>query len=164
MLFGNGLCLLVSCAVEQIFYGSLTFQLQFPSLSVFYLGCSCYQQRRIPGNLHGKGNEVTFKKYSLMGILRSLPGRSALSPAALPPWQTVTLSSPWPVPPYRVLLDKRNSPDLEQLMEQRKPYRYASGGDPTGCAMLLSEERDELLPENNQKLTQTIVSCLGQQM
>ena len=90
--------------------------------------------------------------------------------------------------PRRDLLDKRCSQDLEQLMEQRKPYRYAAGdtrltaseaseryflgaaapilseGDLMGCVMLLLEERDEVLEESDQKLVQTVATFLGRQM
>lgn len=87
--------------------------------------------------------------------------------------------------PRRDLLDKRNSQDLEHLMEQRKPYRYAAGdaklrasessdryflgvaapiiaeGDLMGCVMLLMEDKDDPWGGADQKLAQTIASFLG---
>ena len=88
----------------------------------------------------------------------------------------------------RDLMDKRNSQELEQLMEQRKTYRYQSGdsrirvsdtvekyhlgvasvilseGDVMGCVMILLEEKDLPLAEPEQKLVQTVSGFLGRQM
>ena len=90
--------------------------------------------------------------------------------------------------PKRELMEKRNSQEVEQLMEQRKTYRYQSGesrirvsdqvekyhlgvatpilteGDLMGCVMLLLEESDLPLTEQEQKLAQTVAGFLGRQM
>ena len=88
----------------------------------------------------------------------------------------------------RDLMDKPNSQELEQLMEQRKTYRYQSGdsririsdnvekyhlgvatpilteGDLMGCVILLLEENDLPLTEQEQKLAQTVAGFLGRQL
>ena len=139
-----------------------------------------------------KDGEVIFKKYSPMGdlsefaaqICDSISRNTGRIAAVADRDAIIALSGA----PRRDLLDKRNSPDLEQLMEQRKPYRYTagsarlrvsessdryflsvaapilSGGDLMGCVLLLGEEKDEPLSESDQKLAQTIASFLGQQM
>ena len=90
--------------------------------------------------------------------------------------------------PKRDLVDKRNSQELEQLMDQRKTYRYQSGdsrlrvsdsveryhlgvaapivseGDLMGCVALLLEANDLPLTEQEQKLVQTVSGFLGRQM
>ena len=90
--------------------------------------------------------------------------------------------------PKRDLLEKSNSPELEQLMEQRKNYRYRSGearlraaetveryhlgvaapiiaeGDLMGCVLLLMGENDMAPTESEQKLAQTVASFLARQM
>ena len=88
----------------------------------------------------------------------------------------------------RELMDKPNSPELEQLMEDRKLYRYSPGGDklkPTdhsdryhlglaapilcqgdilGCVMMLLEEDNAPLSELDQRLVSTVAEFLGKQM
>ena len=78
--------------------------------------------------------------------------------------------------------------ELEQLMEQRKSYRYRAGdtplrpaeavdryhlgvaapiiseGDLMGCVMLLLEENDAPLAESDQCLAKTAAGFLGRQM
>ena len=90
--------------------------------------------------------------------------------------------------PRRELLDKRNSADLEQIMEQRRSYRYHPGevhlrpaeavdryhlgvaapiiseGDLRGCVMLLLSENDSAPGESEQKLAQTVAGFLGRQL
>ena len=90
--------------------------------------------------------------------------------------------------PKRELIDKPNSEELGQLMEQRKNYLYEVGepriqaaegaekyhlgaaapilsqGDLMGCVMLLLSEGDTPLSEQDQKLAQTAASFLGKQM
>ena len=85
-------------------------------------------------------------------------------------------------------MDKPNSPELEQLMEERKLYRYNPGseklrptehaaryhlglaapilcqGDILGCVMMLLEENSELLGESDQRLVSTVAEFLGKQM
>ena len=88
----------------------------------------------------------------------------------------------------RELMDKPNSAELDRLMEQRKNYRYESGGsripatestekyhlgvvspilsqgDLMGCVMLLLQEHDKPLSESDQILAQTAAGFLGKQM
>ncbi len=139
-----------------------------------------------------KDGEVIFKKYSPMGDLSDFAGQICDSigkntgriAAVSDRDSIIALAGA----PRRDLLDKRNSQDLEHLMEQRKPYRYAAGdaklrasessdryflgvaapiiaeGDLMGCVMLLMEDKDDPMGEGDQKLAQTIASFLGQQM
>jgi len=139
-----------------------------------------------------KDGEVIFKKYSPMGDLSDFAaqicdsiGKNTGRIAAVSDRDAIIALAG---APRRDLLDKRNSADLEHLMEQRKPYRYAAGdakiyacesseryfvgtaapilseGDLMGCVILLLEDKDEPLEESDQKLVQTIASFLGQQM
>ncbi len=139
-----------------------------------------------------KDGEVIFKKYSPMGDLSDFAaqicdsiGKNTGKIAAVSDRDSIIALAG---APRRDLLDKRNSQDLEHLMEQRKPYRYAAGdtrlpasesseryflgvaapilseGDLMGCVMLLLEEKDEPLEESDLKLVQTIAGFLGQQM
>ena len=90
--------------------------------------------------------------------------------------------------PKRELLEKPNSSQLEQLMQQRTNYLYKPGeprlpvsdgvsgyhlgtaapilsqGDLMGCVMLLLEEDDGTLQEADQALTRTAAGFLGKQM
>ena len=90
--------------------------------------------------------------------------------------------------PKRELLDKHNSQELENLMEQRKNYRYEPGqtkifaadgtekyflgaaapvlcqGDLMGCVLLLMEEGTEQMQDSEQRLVQTMAEFLGKQM
>ena len=90
--------------------------------------------------------------------------------------------------PKRELLDKPNSQELDRLMEQRKNYRYETGGsmlpategtdkyhlgvaapilcqgDLMGCVMLLLGENDKPLAESDQKWAQTVAQFLGKQL
>ena len=139
-----------------------------------------------------KDGEVIFKKYSPMGDLSDFAaqicdsiGKNTGRIAAVADRDSVIALAG---APRRDLLDKRNSPDLEHLMEQRKPYRYLDGdaklrvsessdryflgvaapilaeGDLMGCVLLLLDEKDEPMTEADQKLAQTIATFLGQQM
>ena len=139
-----------------------------------------------------KDGEVIFKKYSPMGdlsdfaaqICDSIAKNTGRIAAVSDRDAIIALAGA----PRRDLLDKRCSQDLEQLMEQRKPYRYAAGdthlaaseaseryflgvaapilseGDLMGCVMLLLEDRDGVLEESDQRLVQTVASFLGRQM
>lgn len=139
-----------------------------------------------------KDGEVIFKKYSPMGDLQDFAaqicesiGKNTGHIAAVSDRDAIIAVAG---APKRELLEKRNSPELEQLMEQRKSYRYHSGearlravesvdryhlgvavpivaeGDLMGCVMLLIEEKDMAPTESEQKLAQTVAGFLGRQM
>ena len=139
-----------------------------------------------------KDGEVIFKKYSPMGELQDFAsqicesiGKNTGHIAAVADRDTIIAVAG---APKRELLEKRNSAELEQIMEQRKSYRYRSGdarlrpaeaveryhlgvaapiiaeGDLMGCVMLLMNENDAALGESEQKLAQTVAGFLGRQM
>ena len=139
-----------------------------------------------------KDGEVIFKKYSPMGELQNFAaqicdsiGKNTGHIAAVADRDSIIAVAG---APKRELLEKRNSNDLEQLMEQRKSYRYRNGetrlrpaeavehyhlgvaapivaeGDLLGCVMLLMQENDTAPDEAEQKLAQTVASFLGTQM
>ena len=139
-----------------------------------------------------KDGEVIFKKYSPMGDLQSFAaqmcdaiGKNTGHIAAVSDRDSIIAISG---APRRELLDKRNSSDLEQIMEQRRSYRYRPGevhlrpaeevehyhlgvaapiisaGDLMGCVMLLLGENDSAPAEADQKLAQTVAGFLGRQM
>ena len=139
-----------------------------------------------------KDGEVIFKKYSPMGDLTEFAAqicesiaRNTGHAAAVCDRDTVIAASG---SAKRSLVDKRNSAAVEQLMEQRRSYRYTgeglrlpvadgepvfigaaapitSEGDLMGCVMLLMGENDLKLPtEFDQKLAQTVAGFLGRQM
>ncbi len=136
--------------------------------------------------------EVIFKKYSPIGELASFAGQYA---------DVLSKTSGYPVvvcdrdhvvtvagAPKKELLERRVSPMLEELMQQRKPFlfesqdqnklnpvegidRYAlaqspivASGDVYGSIMFLSDEKNELLGESDAKLIQTAAAFLGKQM
>ena len=139
-----------------------------------------------------KDGEVIFKKYSPMGELQDFAsqicesiGKNTGHIAAVADRDTIIAVAG---APKRELLEKRNSAELEQIMEQRKSYRYCSGdarlrpaeaveryhlgvaapiiaeGDLMGCVMLLMNENDAAPDESEQKLAQTVAGFLGRQM
>ena len=139
-----------------------------------------------------KDGEVIFKKYSPMGDLQDFAvqmcesiGKNTGHIAAVADRDAIIAVSG---APKRDLLKKRNSPELEQLMEQRKNYRYRNGearlraaetveryhlgvaapiiteGDLMGCVLLLMGENDMAPTESEQKLAQTVASFLARQM
>ena len=139
-----------------------------------------------------KDGEVIFKKYSPMGDLQDFAaqlceaiGKNAGHIAAVADRDSIIAVSG---APKRELLEKRNSSELEQLMEQRRNYRYRSGetrlrpaeavenyhlgvaapiiaeGDLMGCVMLLMNDNDAAPTESEQILAQTIAGFLGRQM
>ncbi len=139
-----------------------------------------------------RDGEVIFKKYSPMGDLVELAaqlcesiGKNTGHIAAVCDRDSVIALAG---APKRDLIDKRCSQELEQIMEQRKTYRYQSGdskvrvsdhveryhlgvatpilseGDLMGCVMILLEENDQPLTEPEQKLIQTVAGFLGRQM
>ncbi|MGO5115458.1 stage V sporulation T C-terminal domain-containing protein [Candidatus Avoscillospira sp. LCP25S3_F1] len=139
-----------------------------------------------------KDGEVIFKKYSPMGDLSDFAGQLCESIykntghlAAISDRDTVIALSGGH---RRELGDKRVSNALEQLMEQRKSYRYAPGvqpvpvvdgsdhhtvgvaapilaeGDVLGSVVLVTQADEPPLSEDDQKLAQTIATFLGRQM
>lgn len=140
-----------------------------------------------------KNGEVIFKKYSPMGEMQDFAaqicesiGRNTGHIAAVSDRDSVIAVCG---APKRELIDKRNSQALEQLMEQRRTYRYKPGeekiylsddsekyfvgvavpilseGDLMGCVMILLDSASESVPgESEQKLTQTVAGFLGKQM
>lgn len=139
-----------------------------------------------------KDGEVIFKKYSPMGDLSDFAtqicesmGKNTGHIAAVADRDAIIALAG---APKRELMDKRNSQELEQLMQQRKPYRYTPGdtklrpaesveryflgvaapilseGDLMGCVMLLMDDKDAPPDEGEQKLAQTVAGFLGQQM
>ena len=139
-----------------------------------------------------RDGEVIFKKYSPMGDLSNLAsqicesiGKNTGHIAVVADRDSIIALSG---APKRELMDKRNSQELEEMMEQRKHYRYLSGerkirvsdqveryhigvaspvlseGDLMGSVMLLLEENDQPLTEAEQKLVQTVAGFLGRQM
>ena len=139
-----------------------------------------------------KDGEVIFKKYSPMGDLQDFAvqlcesiGKNTGHIAAVSDRDSIIAVAG---APKRELLEKRNSAELEQIMEQRKNYRYRTGeaklcpvesvdryhlgvaapiiaeGDLMGCVMLLMNENDAAPTESEQKLAQTVAGFLGKQM
>ena len=139
-----------------------------------------------------KDGGVIFRKYSPMGDLQDFAsqmceaiGSSTGKIAAVADRDAIIALSG---APKRELLDKPNSEDLGELMEQRKYYRYEAGaprilpaegaekyhlgaaapilsqGDLMGCVMLLLNEGDAPMTEPDQKLVQTVASFLGKQL
>lgn len=139
-----------------------------------------------------KDGAVTFRKYSPLGDLQdfaaqicdSIRSNTGHIAAVSDRDSIIALAGA----SRRDLQDKPNSPELEQLMEQRKFYRYVPGqtplkptdatdkyhlgiaapivsqGDLMGCVMMLLENGAEPLAESDQKLAQTVAEFLGKQM
>ena len=139
-----------------------------------------------------KDGGVIFRKYSPMGDLQDFAaqlcesiGSSTGRIAAVADRDSIIALSG---APKRELMDKPNSQELDKLMEQRKNYRYESGGarirpaegtdkyhlgvaapilsqgDLMGCVMLLLGEDQQPLQEADQRLAQTVAGFLGKQM
>ena len=139
-----------------------------------------------------KDGGVIFRKYSPMGDLQDFAaqicesiGKNTGRIAAVADRDCIIALSG---APRRELVDRRNSADLENLMEQRKSYRYSPGnvklravegsekyylgaaapivaqGDLMGCVMLLMDEEETPPAEGDQKLVQTVAGFLGRQM
>lgn len=138
-----------------------------------------------------KDGEVIFKKYSPMGELSEFAdqiceslGRNTGRIAAVADRDSIIALSG---APKRELVDKQNSRELEQIMEQRRPYRYTGGnrlraaesvdgyylgvaapilseGDLMGCVMVLMDDDSTLVGETEQKVCQTVAGFLGKQM
>ena len=134
---------------------------------------------------------VIFKKYSPMGDLSDFAGQiceaigknTGRIAAVADRDCIIALSGA----PRKDLLDKRLSPDLEQLMQDRKSYLsagdrrlpvaegaegYAIGvaapilsqGDLMGSVMLLLDQNFQTLDESDLKLAQTMAGFLGRQL
>lgn len=139
-----------------------------------------------------KDGGVIFRKYSPMGDIQVFAaqicdsiGKNTGRIAAVSDRDSIIALAG---APRRDLMDKQNSADLENLMEQRKIYRYTAGGtklkatestdryhvgvaapiisqgDLMGCVMLLMDEGEEPMQEADQRLAQTVAGFLGQQM
>ena len=139
-----------------------------------------------------KDGEVIFKKYSPMGDLTQYAAqicesisRNTGHAAAVCDRDTVIAVSGKGL---KGLLEQRNSSAVEQLMEQRRAYRYTgegarlpavegedpviaaaapitSEGDLMGCVLLLMDAEERRLPSDfDQKLAQTVAGFLGRQM
>ena len=139
-----------------------------------------------------KDGGVIFRKYSPMGDLQDFAaqicesiGKNTGRIAAVADRDSIIALSG---APRRELVDRRNSADLENRMEQRKSYRYSPGnvklravegsekyylgaaapivaqGDLMGCVMLLMDEEETPPAEGDQKLVQTVAGFLGRQI
>lgn len=139
-----------------------------------------------------KDGGVIFRKYSPMGDLQEFAsqvcesmGKATGQIAAVADRDSIIALSG---APRRELMDRRNSTQLESLMDSRKTYRYHSGdpkiraaegidryyvgtatpilsqGDLMGCVMFLMEDAGPIPQEGDQKLVQTIANFLGTQM
>ena len=139
-----------------------------------------------------KDGEVIFKKYSPMGELQDFAaqicesiGRNCGHIAAVCDRDSIIAVHG---APKRELVDKGCTKELEQLLEQRKNYRYVAGegkirptegaekyhvgvavpilteGDLMGGVLILLEEDAAPLGEAQQQLVQTVAGFLGRQM
>ena len=139
-----------------------------------------------------KDGGVTFRKYSPLGDLQDFAAqmcdsirRNTGCIAAVSDRDTIIAQSGGQ---KRELMDKPNSAELDQLMEERKLYRYNPGtqklkptehsdryhlgvaapilcqGDILGCVMMLLEENGEIPSELDQRLASTVAEFLGKQM
>ena len=139
-----------------------------------------------------KDGGVTFRKYSPLGDLQDFAvqmcdsiRRNTGCIAAVSDRDSIIAQAGGQ---KRELLDKPNSPELDDLMEKRKNYRFQPGdapirasrdndkyylgvaapilsqGDLMGCVMLLMGENTSPLQESDQKLAQTAAGFLGKQM
>jgi len=139
-----------------------------------------------------RDGEVIFKKYSPMGDLTELAAQICESISKNTGHIAAVCDRDCVIAvagaSKRDLMDKRNSADVEHLMEQRRTYRHQAGesrirvsdtveryhlgvatpilseGDVMGCVMILLEENDPTLGEPEQKLVQTVAGFLGRQM
>lgn len=139
-----------------------------------------------------KDGEVIFKKYSLMGDLDEFSAQicETMSKAMD---QTVAIADRDSIIAIsggfkRELLGKRVSKELEQVMEDRRIFRYGTGvravqateenerlyaalaapiiseGDAMGAVLFVTEDPKQELGETEYKLAQTIAAFLGRHM
>ena len=139
-----------------------------------------------------KDGGVTFRKYSPLGDLQDFAAqmcdsirRNTGCIAAVSDRDSIIAQAGGI---KRDLMDKPNSAELEQLMEDRKLYCYSPGrdklkptehsdryhlgvaapilcqGDILGCVMMLLEENGEIPTELDQRLASTVAEFLGKQM
>lgn len=139
-----------------------------------------------------KDGGVIFRKYSPIGDLQDFAaqicesmGKNTDAIAAVADRDAIIALSG---AHKRDLMDKRNSAELEALMELRKPYRYTPGetpvraseasekyyvgvaapivsqGDIMGCVLLLSDDKGKSVSEADQKVAQTMAGFLGTQI
>lgn len=138
-----------------------------------------------------KDGEVIFKKYSPIGELSGFAdsiceslGRNTGRIAAISDRDSIIALNG---APKRDLMDKPNSQELDQIMQQRKTYCYTGGsklkaaedtdsyylgvaspilseGDLMGCVMVLMDDKSTPVGETEQKICQTVAGFLGRQM
>ncbi len=139
-----------------------------------------------------KDGEVIFKKYSLMGDLEDLAeqfcealSKNAGLAAAICDRDTVIAVSGGG---KRELIEKRISPDIEKLLEDRKTYTHAKSercvfvtdgndkyfaliaapvlteGDVMGCVLFIADSEEQRAGETEIKLAQTAAAFLGKHM
>ena len=139
-----------------------------------------------------KDGGVIFKKYSPLGDLQEFAdqlcqamGTATGRVAAVSDRDGVI--SLWGAA-RRELLDRNNSRELEQLMQERKTYCFSPGGllipavegeqryhlgaaapilyegDLGGCVMLLMDREDQPVRQGEVELVQTVADFLGRQM
>ena len=139
-----------------------------------------------------KDGGVIFRKYSPMGDLQEFAAAMCESIGAATGHIAAVADRDSIIAlhgaPKRELVDKPNSQELEQLMEQRKNYLFQTGdtpipaaeglskyhlgaaspilsqGDLMGCVLLLLNEGDKPLKESDQGLVKTVAGFLGKQM
>jgi len=139
-----------------------------------------------------KEGGVIFKKYSLMGGLSEFAGQmcetlnKTTGEIAVITDRDSCIAAAGTA--RRELVDKRLSPELEQIMEGRQIYQYKEGdeplpvcdagekyfiscaapilseGDVLGCVLFASGEREMHSSETDYKLAQTIAGFLGRHM
>ena len=139
-----------------------------------------------------KDGGVIFRKYSPMGDLQEFAAQMCESigtatgriAAVADRDSIIALHGA----PKRALVDKPNSAELEQLMEQRKNYLYKPGdapvfaadgedryqlgaaapilsqGDLMGCVLFLMEDQKQPLQESDQMLAKIAAEFLGKQL
>ncbi len=139
-----------------------------------------------------KDGGVIFRKYSPMGDLQDFAsqmceaiGANTGCIAAVSDRDSIIALSG---APKRELMDKPNSQELDNIMQQRRSYHYNGKdslvrvtegsekyhlgvaapilcqGDLMGCVMLLLGDDTTPLPESDSRLAQTVAGFLGKQM
>ena len=139
-----------------------------------------------------KEGGVIFKKYSLMGGLGDFAGQMCETLNKTTGQIAVITDRDACIAvagaPRRELVDKRISPELEQIMEGRQIYQFKTGGAPLpvceetdkylvacaapilsegdvlGCVLFVGPDADMSSTETDYKLVQTIAGFLGRHM